>query len=63
VASTPISDIPFPSGTNVMLVVRGTELVAARGDTVLQPEDHVYVFCRPEDVGLVGLLFGGQEGA
>jgi cell volume regulation protein A len=61
VAGTSIADIPFPPGTSVMLVLRGQQLIAPRGDTVLQPGDHVSVFCRPEDRGLVQLLFGGLE--
>lgn len=56
-----IADIPFPDGASVMLVVRGRSLVAPKGDTVLREGDHVYVFCRPEDVGLLHLLFGRAE--
>jgi potassium/hydrogen antiporter len=41
-----------------MLVVRGTELIAPRGATVLLPGDHVHVFCRREDRPFVELLFG-----
>jgi cell volume regulation protein A len=41
-----------------MLVVRGDELVAPRGDTELRPGDQVYVFCKLEDRGELQLLFG-----
>ncbi len=61
VAGSRISELPIPEGSSVMLVVRGRELVAARGHTVLAPGDHVYVFSRPEERGLVQLLFGRQE--
>jgi cell volume regulation protein A len=61
VAGSRISDLPIPEGSSVMLVVRGRDLVAARGRTVLTPGDHVYVFARPEEKGLVQLLFGRQE--
>jgi cell volume regulation protein A len=44
-----------------MLIVRGPELVAARGPTVLQPGDHVYIFFRPEDRAYMELLFGCRE--
>jgi cell volume regulation protein A len=44
-----------------MLVVRGRDLVAARGRTVLEPGDHVYVFAPPAEKGFVQLLFGRQE--
>jgi cell volume regulation protein A len=44
-----------------MLVIRGEELVAPKGSTVLEPGDHVYVFCAPEDRALVQLMFGRLE--
>lgn len=61
VCGVPVSEIQFPPGSAAMLVVRGQELIAPRGSTVLQPGDHVYVFCRPEDRSLVQLLFGRLE--
>ncbi len=39
----------------------GAALVAARGRTVLQPGDHVYVFTPPEERAFVQLMFGRQE--
>lgn len=56
-----LREIEFPPGSAVVLIVRGTELVAAKGDTVLEPGDHVYVFFRPEDRALIELLFGRPE--
>lgn len=53
-----LSDIELPQDAAVMLIVRGQGLVAARGRSVLQSGDHVYVFFRPEDRGAVELLFG-----
>ncbi|ACG72150.1 sodium/hydrogen exchanger [Anaeromyxobacter sp. K] len=61
VAGSRISELPFPEGSTVMLVVRGRELVAARGRTVLQPGDHVYVFAPPDEKAFVQLLFGREE--
>jgi cell volume regulation protein A len=61
VAGSAIADLPFPEGANVMLIVRGHDLVPPRGQTVLAPGDHVYVFARPEEKALVQLLFGRQE--
>jgi cell volume regulation protein A len=61
VAGSRISELPIPDGSAVMLVVRGRELVAARGRTVLQPGDHVYVFAPPEERAFVQLLFGRIE--
>ena len=61
VCDTPIADIPFPDGASVALVVRGRELLAARGQTVLRAGDHVYVFSKPAERAYVTLLFGRPE--
>ncbi|HEU4628617.1 MAG TPA: potassium/proton antiporter [Gemmatimonadaceae bacterium] len=61
VAGARLADLPFPRGTSVTLIVRGGELLAPRGDTVLQPGDHAYVFSRPEEKPLVQLMFGRPE--
>ncbi len=61
VAGSRISDLPIPEGSAVMLIVRGRDLVAARGRTALQPGDHVYVFTPPEERAFVQLMFGRQE--
>jgi cell volume regulation protein A len=61
VAGSRIADLPVPEGSAVMLVVRGRDLVAARGRTVLEPGDHVYVFTPPGEKPFVQLLFGRQE--
>ena len=62
VAGIAIAELPFPDGSAVTLVVRGEELVAPRGSTVLEPGDHVYVFSRPEDRTFIQLMFGRPEG-
>jgi cell volume regulation protein A len=56
-----LMDLPIPEESTVALIVRGEELVAPRGNTKLDSGDHVYVFVRPEDVGLMNLIFGQQE--
>jgi cell volume regulation protein A len=61
VAGARMADLPFPAGAAAMLVVRGRELIAPRGATVLQSGDHVFVCCRPEDHGTLQLLFGRLE--
>lgn len=61
VSGSEIHDLPFPEGAAVMLVVRGDDLIAARGRTQLLPGDHVYVFCRREDLPFVQLMFGQPE--
>jgi cell volume regulation protein A len=61
VAGSRISELPIPEGAAVMLVVRGRELIAARGATELLPGDHVYLFASAPDKAFVQLLFGRQE--
>ncbi|HET8734195.1 MAG TPA: potassium/proton antiporter [Anaeromyxobacteraceae bacterium] len=64
VAGSSLADLPpFPAGSAVLMVLRGDDLLTARGSTVLQPGDHVYVLTRPEDADFVHLLFGDAEQA
>ena len=60
-AGVPLVDLPFPSGSAATLVVRGQELIAPKGSTVLEPGDHVYVLVRPEDRAMIQLMFGRPE--
>ena len=60
VAGASIADLPLPGSASVSLIVRGHELVTPRGGTTLMPGDHVYIFCKPEELPLVQLLFGEQ---
>lgn len=39
-----IQDIKLPSGTNIGAVVRGSEVLIAHHDTVIESEDHVILF-------------------
>jgi hypothetical protein len=48
VTGVPLADLPFPESAAVTLLVRGDSLIAPKGDTTLQPGDHVYVFSKPE---------------
>lgn len=61
VCGASLSQIHLPPDAAVTLIVRGNDLVAPRGPTVLAPGDHVYVFFRPEDRRFVELLFGRSE--
>jgi len=61
VAGIPLHELDFPEGSAVSLIVRGDRLVPAKGSTVLQPGDHVYVIARPEDRPLIQLMFGRPE--
>jgi cell volume regulation protein A len=62
VAGSSLADLPpFPAGSAVLMVLRGDDLLTARGATVLEPGDHVYLLTRPEDADFVHLLFGEAE--
>lgn len=61
VAGERLADLPFPPSASAMLIVRGQELIAPKGNTVLQPGDHVHVFAPAEDRALLHLLFGRAE--
>jgi cell volume regulation protein A len=61
VAGERLANVPFPPGAAVTLIVRGSELLAARGDTELLPGDHLYVFARDEDRATIQLLLGRPE--
>jgi potassium/hydrogen antiporter len=61
VAGLPLKELDFPEGAAVTLIVRGNQLLPARGSTVLRPGDHVYVLARPDDRPVVQLMFGRPE--
>jgi len=58
ICNVPISKVPWPPNSSAVLLVRREQLLAPRGSTVLQPGDHIYVFCRTEDVPFIQFLFG-----
>jgi cell volume regulation protein A len=60
-AGSAISDLPFAEGTRVVLVVRGTRLLAPAGNTILEPGDHVFVFSETPDRAMLQLVFGTPE--
>lgn len=62
VCGQPLSEIPFPSTSSAMLIIRDRLLLAPRGDTVLQPGDHVYLLVDHGDTAYLQLLFGRPEG-
>jgi cell volume regulation protein A len=61
VAGAALRDLPFPDGASVVLIVRGRELLAPKGATVLEPGDHAYLITSPEDRPLLQLMFGRPE--
>ena len=61
VVGAALSDLPFPHGAAVTLIVRGRELVAPEGSTVLEPGDHVYVITTTAERPFIQLMFGRPE--
>lgn len=61
VAGSTLKELDLPQNAAVLLVVRGDDLIAPRGSTVIQPGDHVSLYCSPEDLPLFHLLFGHAE--
>jgi cell volume regulation protein A len=61
VTGVPLSDLPFPDGAAASLIIRGSDMIPPRGATTLEHGDYVYVFARPEDRGLILLMFGRPE--
>ena len=61
VAGAPLADLPFPDGAAAALLIRGDEMIAPKGTTVLMPGDYVYVFAKEEDRHFVLLMFGRPE--
>jgi cell volume regulation protein A len=57
-----MAELPFPDGAAATLIVRGRELIAPRGHTVLEPGDFIYIFANSDDRPLIQLMFGRPEG-
>jgi cell volume regulation protein A len=62
VAGATLADLPFPDEAAVTMIVRGSTLIAPKGNTRLEPGDHVYVLTHTEAIPMVRLLFGRPEG-
>lgn len=58
VAGASLAEVPFPEDAAVMMVVRGSHVLPARGNLRFEPGDHAYVFCKPEDEPAIALWFG-----
>ena len=56
-----VSELTFPEDSSIMLLVRGDELFAPRGNTRLKAGDHLYAFFRPQDAELVRQVLVGHN--
>jgi cell volume regulation protein A len=61
VAGVMLAELPFPEGAAATMIVRGSNIIAPKGSTVLEVGDHVYVLMRPEDEPTILLMFGRPE--
>lgn len=61
ITGVPLSELPFPEGTAVTLILRQDALIVPRGNTTLEAGDHVYVATSLVDRAFVQLLFGRPE--
>ena len=61
VAGVTLADLPFPDGAAATMIVRGQDIIAPKGSTVLEVGDHVYGLMRPEDEPTILLMFGRPE--
>ena len=61
VAGIALAELEFPEGVAVTMIVRGRDLIAPKGDTTLQPGDHVYVVAAEKDQAFLQLMFGNPE--
>jgi trk system potassium uptake protein TrkA len=55
IAGRRVEDIALPEGTSIGALVRGSRVIMAHHDTVIEPEDHVILFLTDrrhvEDIG------------
>ncbi|HLU68670.1 MAG TPA: potassium/proton antiporter [Kofleriaceae bacterium] len=61
VAGAAVHELPLPERCVIVLLVRGEEIIPARGNTTFAPGDHVCIFVNPEDRSLLDLMFGMTE--
>jgi len=57
-AGRPLNELALPDDATVMLVVRGEQLIAARGQTRLTVGDHAFVICEAASAAAVRACFG-----
>lgn len=61
ITGVPLSDLPFPDGTAVTLILRDDKILVPKGHSTLEVGDHVYVATDEADRPFVHLLFGRPE--
>ncbi len=57
----PLKELNFPSGTNLLAIMRWDEVFIPRGDSVLQAGDRVIIMCERERMGWVDASLIGRK--
>ena len=60
-AGVKLRDFPLPEDINVMMIMRGAKIFAARGKTVLEPGDHAFILYPPDKKDVVHNLVYGTD--
>jgi cell volume regulation protein A len=60
-AGAALQALPIPEGSVAALVVRGAEVIAPRGGTVLQAADQICLFATAAERGVLEHVFGARE--
>ncbi len=63
-AGRTLEEVKLPDGAVVAMIARGKNLIPPRGNTSLEPGDHLFVISRPEMRPVVdGIMTGNRPGA
>ena len=56
-----LQELSLPRDTSVLMVLRGRELIPARGDTTMKANDHVTVVYHPDSSDILDQLFSASQ--
>ncbi|WNY24753.1 Trk system potassium transporter TrkA [Methanolapillus millepedarum] len=57
IVGTPLKNLDFPKDAIISMVVRGNDLLVPNGNLIVQPEDRVILFSKPEAYSKLSKLF------
>ena len=57
IIGSPLKKVKIPAGSIIGTIIRGDEIIIPTGDTVIEPEDKVITFARPEAISAVEKIF------
>jgi trk system potassium uptake protein TrkA len=50
IVNVPLADVKFPQGAIIGAIVRGEDIIIPRGDSIIQPKDHLIIFAVHEAI-------------